>query len=230
MSLTREIEKPALGILEWFHLNDRDHVKQAVRQMRELGITHLRTGISWADYHSDEGRICMSLFIPYLSRHVQLLPCLLYTPPSIGITPKTSAPPRHPEYFADFTEEILNLYGDHFEWVELWNEPNNTSEYDHRLDQDWGIFRNFMGQAADVIHKHGKKVLLGGMSPVDPAWLNYMFEMGLMEKIDTVGIHGFPGTFDSDWPGDRKSTRLNSSHVATSYAVCCLKKQTASWS
>src|SRR5690625_4940232 len=27
-------------------------------------------------------------------------------------------------------------------------------------------------------------------------------------------------------PGDRKSTRLNSSHVATSYAVFCLKKQT----
>src|SRR5207253_8295131 len=26
--------------------------------------------------------------------------------------------------------------------------------------------------------------------------------------------------------GDRKSTRLNSSHVATSYAVCCLKKNT----
>src|SRR5690625_348393 len=128
MSLTREIEKPALGILEWFHLNDRDHVKQAVRQMRELGINHLRTGISWADYHSEEGRKWMSWFIPYLSRHVQLLPCLLYTPPSIGITPKTSAPPRHPEYFADFTEQILHLYVDHFEWVELRNHPNRSEE------------------------------------------------------------------------------------------------------
>src|SRR5207249_6448707 len=26
--------------------------------------------------------------------------------------------------------------------------------------------------------------------------------------------------------GDRKSTRLNSSHVSISYAVCCLKKKT----
>src|SRR5436305_8052757 len=26
-------------------------------------------------------------------------------------------------------------------------------------------------------------------------------------------------------PGDRKSTRLNSSHVRSSYAVCCLKKK-----
>src|SRR5690625_6444002 len=27
------------------------------------------------------------------------------------------------------------------------------------------------------------------------------------------------------WAIDRKSTRLNSSHVATPYAVCCLKKK-----
>src|SRR5256885_5948416 len=36
---------------------------------------------------------------------------------------------------------------------------------------------------------------------------------------------------DSAWPGgqprDRKSTRLNSSHLVISYAVFCLKKKTA---
>src|SRR5438067_9283507 len=31
----------------------------------------------------------------------------------------------------------------------------------------------------------------------------------------------------SDLPADRKSTRLNSSHVSSSYAVFCLKKKTA---
>src|SRR5690606_40317343 len=35
----------------------------------------------------------------------------------------------------------------------------------------------------------------------------------------------FPSLLDS--PGDRKSTRLNSSHVKSSYAVFCLKKKTA---
>src|SRR5690625_5981059 len=29
----------------------------------------------------------------------------------------------------------------------------------------------------------------------------------------------------SSWPSDRKSTRLNSSHVASPYAVFCLEKQ-----
>src|SRR5207249_9152681 len=33
-----------------------------------------------------------------------------------------------------------------------------------------------------------------------------------------------PSSFDGAWP-DRKSTRLNSSHVSISYAVFCLKKK-----
>src|SRR5207253_10488344 len=42
---------------------------------------------------------------------------------------------------------------------------------------------------------------------------------------------GWAPTVRSSWPEsetDRKSTRLNSSHVATSYAVFCLKKKTQS--
>src|SRR5437870_8194223 len=36
------------------------------------------------------------------------------------------------------------------------------------------------------------------------------------------------GILQQEAEGDRKSTRLNSSHVAISYAVFCLKKKTAS--
>src|SRR5437773_7766515 len=34
-----------------------------------------------------------------------------------------------------------------------------------------------------------------------------------------------PNPSRSNWPSDRKSTRLNSSHITTSYAVFCLKKK-----
>src|SRR5439155_18624360 len=44
---------------------------------------------------------------------------------------------------------------------------------------------------------------------------------------DQVGVFGtmpaWPAWFRTRLPGDRKSTRLNSSHVAISYAVFCLK-------
>src|SRR5690625_6175357 len=36
--------------------------------------------------------------------------------------------------------------------------------------------------------------------------------------------HGTQGQHTATLAGDRKSTRLNSSHVASSYAVFCLKK------
>lgn len=193
--------KPILGALEWFHLGDEEKVEKAILQVQEIGIPELRTGISWADYHSPEGIEWMDWLIPKLSEHIQILPCLLYTPPSIGIEPKTSSPPQHPEYFVDFTSEILQKYGRYFEWIELWNEPNNTSEYDFRLDPDWSIFNEFIGGAAEVVKNHNKNVLLGGMSPIDPGWLRQMYNIGLMENIDAVGIHGFPGTFDTDWNG-----------------------------
>src|SRR5690625_2896054 len=38
-------------------------------------------------------------------------------------------------------------------------------------------------------------------------------------------IHIHPASHATYYPGDRKSTRLNSSHVAISYAVYCLKKK-----
>src|SRR5438067_10738745 len=34
-----------------------------------------------------------------------------------------------------------------------------------------------------------------------------------------------PGLLGAEWKRDRKSTRLNSSHVSISYAVFCLKKK-----
>lgn len=190
---------PHLGILEWFHIGDKDHVLETIERLKEIGITELRTGISWADYHTKQGEKWLDWLIPTLTKELNLLPCLLYTPPSIGLQPKSSSPPKYPEYYADFTKTFLKKYGEHFEWLELWNEPNNTSEYDFRLDPDWSIFNQMISWAANEVHKAGKKVLLGGMSPIDPGWLDYMYQIGLMDSVDAIGIHGFPDVFDSNW-------------------------------
>src|SRR5437660_8227101 len=49
-----------------------------------------------------------------------------------------------------------------------------------------------------------------------------------MRSGETVSKSSACWSFPPYPPRDRKSTRLNSSHVAISYAVFCLKKQT-SW-
>src|SRR5690349_22527668 len=45
------------------------------------------------------------------------------------------------------------------------------------------------------------------------------------QHVPGSGGAGHPGA-GTCWPPDRKSTRLNSSHVEISYAVFCLKKKT----
>src|SRR5437870_10447949 len=45
------------------------------------------------------------------------------------------------------------------------------------------------------------------------------------DGYDRCARQPLPPTPRAPWPADRKSTRLNSSHVAISYAVFCLKKK-----
>src|SRR5256885_5507598 len=49
--------------------------------------------------------------------------------------------------------------------------------------------------------------------------------------VQAVTVQPAPLALSSELPGDRKSTRLNSSHLVISYAVFCLKKKIArGWS
>ncbi len=192
---------PAIGLVEWFRIGEKEHVKQVLTDLKELGVTELRTGVSWADYYTPEGKEWYNWLIPTLAKEVKVLPCFLYTPPSIGMRPRTSAPPKNLKAYADFLDVFITELGEHFEWVELWNEPNNKVEYDFTLDYGWYKFAEMVGGAAYWCKQRGKKTLLGGMSPIDPNWLQVMFERGVMQYIDAVGIHGFPDVFDQMWEG-----------------------------
>src|SRR5947199_5822684 len=65
---------------------------------------------------------------------------------------------------------------------------------------------------------------------------NYHCFLPLLYQVATAGLEpqeiAYPARSilrrfpTADAPRDRKSTRLNSSHLGTSYAVLCLKKQT----
>lgn len=198
---TNGIIKPQIGLLEWFHIGEYERVENSIERFQQLGIKHLRTGISWADYYSEEGVKWYNWLIPRLAKEVEILPCFLYTPPSEGLLPKTSSPPKNPKAFADFLDTIVSSHGKHFEWVELWNEPNNQSEYDYTLDRHWSVFTDMIGKAAYWMKQLHKKTLLGGMSPVDPNWLQLLYNREVMNYIDVIGIHHFPHVFDDKWYG-----------------------------
>jgi CDP-paratose 2-epimerase len=195
--------RPTLGVLEWFRPGEYEHVEATLADLKILGISELRTGVSWADWHTAQGQAWYDWLLPRLSREVNILPCFTYTPPSLGIVSKTSAPPRQPKAYADFLDVMITRFGPYFDWVELWNEPNNINDWDWRLDPSWQIFCNMMSGAAYWAHQRGKKTVLGGMCPTDPHWLDLLCRRGVIQDIDVVGIHGFPGTWEHDrqtWP------------------------------
>ncbi len=205
---TSEVAPGSFGIVEWFRPGERERVERVLSDMKAIGAKSLRTGISWADWYTSEGKRWYDWLIPRLAQEVELLPCVLYTPPSIGIEAKTSSPPRHPKDYADFIDLFITAFGEHFEYVELWNEPNNLSEWDWTLDPHWTSFGEMIGGAAYWAKKRGKKTVLGGMSPIDGHWLCRMFELGVMDYIDVVGIHGFPDIFDYTWKGWQRNISM----------------------
>lgn len=192
-------EKPIIGILEWFRPGEYKQVKQAIEDLQALGINHLRTGISWADWFRADGKEWYDWLFKTLGKQVEILPCFHYTPPSLGEEPKSTSPPKNLKDYADFIDVMITEYGEYFEWVELWNEPNNQLDYDYTMDYSWNKFSKMIGMAAYWAQHRGKKTVLGGMSPIDPNWLRMMAEQGTLKNIDAIGVHGFPHVFDQQW-------------------------------
>jgi CDP-paratose 2-epimerase len=192
---------PALGIVEWFRPGEYDRVETLLADLQRLGVRELRTAIYWADWYSSEGDGWYAWLLPRLAQDMNILPCFLYTPAPLGIVPKFSSPPRTPKAYADFIDVMITRFGQYFEWIELWNQPNSFNEWDARLDPDWRIFSEMIGGAAYWARKRGKKTVLPGTWPVDLEWLELMHDRGVLDHIDAVGIHGFPGTSEFAWRG-----------------------------
>ncbi len=190
-----------VGVVEWFLLGEHERVEKVVAGLRRLGCQRLRMEISWADFHRPEGADWYDWLLPTLAREFELLPCVHYTPPSLGVAPTTAAPPRDPEAYAQFLDHLVDRYGEHFQWIQLWNEPNGLGYWDWRLDPEWHVFSHMIGSAAYWMKQRGKNTVLGGMCPPDMHWLDVMCRRGVIEYCDAVGVHYFPGTWQHEWDG-----------------------------
>ena len=194
-------DRPALGILEWLRPGEQERVKRLLADLKTIGITQLRTGVSWADWHTEGGEKWYEWLLPTLAQELDLLPCFHYTPPGLGIAPSHCSPPRDPKQYADFIDVFITRFGEFFDSVELWNKPRSPLEWDTALDPHWLIFCQMVGGAAHWARQRGKKTVLGASGPLDAQWVRLMCERGVMQYIDAVGIHGFPGTFEFWWDG-----------------------------
>jgi beta-xylosidase len=88
----------------------------------------------------------------------------------------------------------------------IWNEPNNKSHWDPELDPGWRRFADTAiaaGQGIRSAHPTLPRVL-GGMSPIDPAFIRNMEAQGVLAEVEAVAVHGFPLDWNlwsiHDWP------------------------------
>jgi beta-xylosidase len=92
------------------------------------------------------------------------------------------------------------------EAVMLWNEPNNLSHWDFHLDPDWSKFAEMAILSAAAIRKTNPdlKIVLGGISPIDPQFISLMKSRGVLDAVDVIALHGFPLDWNHwsihDWP------------------------------
>ncbi len=99
---------PETGLCQWFHFEDH-RLDDAVRIMKDLGVTYLRTGLSWADsFRPDAER--------WFDRQMRALEGLAvtvtfcFTPEHKGVSPHHTSPPREPEEFAAFCATMVRRY------------------------------------------------------------------------------------------------------------------------
>ncbi|MGK9170135.1 beta-xylosidase [Inquilinus limosus] len=95
----------------------------------------------------------------------------------------------------------------------IWNEPNNKSHWDRELDPDWTLYADMAVAAADAIAAENPAVtrVLGGISPIDPVFMENMKARGMLDHVDAVAVHGFPLDWNlwqiQEWPDKLEEIR-----------------------
>src|SRR3954471_3714344 len=92
------------------------------------------------------------------------------------------------------------------EAIKFWNEPNNKSHWDLELDPTWEKFAEMVKLACSAVEAENAELtrVMGGISPIDPAFLQRLQDLGALDRIDAVAVHGFPLDWNHwqihEWP------------------------------
>jgi beta-xylosidase len=92
------------------------------------------------------------------------------------------------------------------EAVMFWNEPNNKSHWDFEIDAEWDLFSEMVRGAATAVSRENPALtkVLGGISPIDPAFIRRLQSKGALDELDAIAVHGFPLDWNhwqiQEWP------------------------------
>ncbi len=100
---------PDMGICQWFQYGDERGLELAVRWLERLGVSEVRTGISWADSHLPDSEAWFDTVMSALEPF-NVCATLCFTPPSRGIRADHTSPPVDIGEFAWFAAQVAERY------------------------------------------------------------------------------------------------------------------------
>ena len=100
------------------------------------------------------------------------------------------------------------------EAVMFWNEPNNKSHWDFEIDPEWEMFAAMVKAAIKAVGEANPALIrvLGGISPIDPAFIQRLSRHGVTTMLDAVAVHGFPLDWNHwqihEWPAKLEEIQM----------------------
>lgn len=104
---------PALGICQWFHFEDH-RLDDAVQWLRRLGVTKVRTGLSWADSFRPGAEAWFDQQMQALAEF-DVTVTFCFTPEHRGLQQHHTSPPLVVEEYAEFCARMVRRYAPHAE-------------------------------------------------------------------------------------------------------------------
>jgi beta-xylosidase len=99
---------PQVGVCQWFHFED-PRLDDGVRLLKDLGVTYLRTGLSWADSFRQSADAWFDRQMQALEPFdVTITYC--FTPEHRGVNAHHTSPPQRVEEFAEFCARMTRRY------------------------------------------------------------------------------------------------------------------------
>ena len=98
----------SVGLCQWFHFED-PRLYEAVGWMKDHGVRHVRTGLSWADSFRPNAIAWFDRMMKALEPfEVSLTLC--FTPAHLGLEDHHTSPPRDNAQFAEFARWAVERY------------------------------------------------------------------------------------------------------------------------
>ena len=197
----------------------KQYVEDVARVLSARGIQHLRTGMSWAEWVTPQGRRWIEWYMRKLAGRFEVLPNLTFTPPELGVESRVNAAPNDLLSYARFVQDAIARLGDCFTEVELWNEWDLITDWDPVLDPQLEKFSAMVALGAMTARHFGKRPVLGGMSGVKPQTLGEIeafARKGAMRYFDAVGFHNLRGTWSDKVPPSSLSIQKEEVEAAAS--------------